>query len=314
MTEKMMQTTNTVLMVRPASFRANPETMQSNHFQKPVAQLEDPSESARREFDAYAAALEKAGIAVRVYEDCPDSGTPDAIFPNNWLAMLEDGSVFTFPMEAPNRRRERRKDILSDLFQEYQVTRHIDLSLFELEQRYLEGTGSLILDHEHRIAYVCCSSRSAEAPGREFEKLSGYRLHWFSAHDRDLRPVYHTNVMMSLGKRFAIVCLESIPSFRERRLLTETLRATGKTLIDVTFTQMESFCCNVLELHDSHGMPVYAMSKRAWRAFSPEQQAAISAYARTVLAPINVIEDLGGGGARCMIAEIFLSKNQDRGT
>ncbi|WP_455819804.1 citrulline utilization hydrolase CtlX [Pseudomonas cerasi] len=303
-----MQTAQTVMMVRPAAFYANPETLASNAFQKPLAAVSDVAEQARDAFDGYVSALRHAGVEVRVIDDSAESGTPDSLFPNNWIAMLEDGSIYTFPMEAQNRRRERRMDIIADLTKDYEVIRRIDLSVFEARDLYLEGTGSLILDHDSRIAYACRSSRSSEEAGREFERLSGYNIHWFNAHDRNLHPIYHTNVMMSVGSRFAIVCLESLTSKPERLRLIKQLEQTGKTIVDVTFTQMEAFACNVLEVRNQSGHPVYAMSNRAWAAFTPVQQALISGYATLALAPIDIIEDLGGGGARCMVAEIFLAK------
>lgn len=303
-----MQTAQTVMMVRPAAFHANPETLASNAFQKPLSAVRDVAAQARAAFDGYVSALRHAGVEVRVIDDSADSETPDSLFPNNWIAMLEDGSIYTFPMEAQNRRRERRMDIIADLTKDYEVIRRIDLSVFEARNLYLEGTGSLILDHDSRIAYACRSSRSSEEAGREFERLSGYSIHWFNARDRHLHPIYHTNVMMSVGSRFAIICLESLASKPERLRLIKQLERTGKTIIDVTFTQMEAFTCNVLEVRNQNNHPVYAMSTRAWAAFTPGQQAIISGYATLALAPIDIIEDLGGGGARCMVAEIFLAK------
>jgi hypothetical protein len=303
-----MQTAQTVLMVRPAAFSANPETRPSNYFQKTLTRLPDVAELARHSFEGYVAALEAAGVDVRIVDDIASHGTPDSIFPNNWIAMMEDGTIYTFPMEAQNRRRERRQDIIAGLLQNYVVKRRIDLSSYEEQGLYLEGTGSLILDHDNHIAYACHSSRSSEAVGREFEKISGYRMHWFNARDRQLHPIYHTNVMMSLGKVFAIVCLESLASEAERRQLVAALQRSGKKIIAVSYEQMESFACNVLELKNRHGKPVYAMSTRAWASFTPQQQSLISGYAQLALAPIDIIEDLGGGGARCMVAEIFLEQ------
>ncbi|WP_313688338.1 arginine deiminase-related protein [Pantoea sp.] len=245
-----MQTAQTVMMVRPAAFRANPETMKSNHFQKSWDGDLDVASLARKAFDDYAASLRAEGVEVRIIDDISSQETPDSLFPNNWIVMLADGSIFTFPMEAHNRRRERRMDIIADLSHDYEVLRRVDLSRYEDKNLYLEGTGSLILDHDNRIAYACRSSRSSEVVGREFERLSGYRIHWFDARDRLHHPIYHTNVMMSIGTRFAIVCLESLSSESERRELISQLERTGKNLIDVTFAQMEAFSCNVLELRN----------------------------------------------------------------
>ncbi|MEG3133111.1 arginine deiminase-related protein [Rouxiella sp. T17] len=303
-----MQTTNTVLMVRPAAFMGNPETQASNTFQKRLVDIGDVQSKAQLAFDNYVQALRNVDIDVHIIDDIAEHDTPDSLFPNNWIAMLEDGTLYTFPMEAPNRRRERREDIIIQLDTDFVVNKRIDLSPHELEGRYLEGTGSLILDHDNYIAYSCRSSRSSNQVGKEFERLSGYRIVWFDAHDLNMQPIYHTNVMLSIGRRFAIVCLSALPSLHERGQLVESLKSTGKTIIDVSFEQMGSFTCNILELKDKVGNPVYAMSTRAWEAFTSAQQIEISSYARLALGPIDIIEDLGGGGARCMLCEVFLEK------
>lgn len=303
-----MQTTNRVLMVRPAAFMSNPETQASNTFQKCLGDIGDVQTQAQAAFDNYVLALKRADIEVHIINDIAEHGTPDSLFPNNWIAMLEDGTLYTFPMEAANRRRERRQEIIIQLATDFVVNKRIDLSSYEQQGRYLEGTGSLILDHDNKIAYSCRSSRSSHLVGEEFERLSGYPIMWFDAHDRNLQPIYHTNVMLSVGSRFAIVCLEALTSLNERKQLVDHLNSTGKTIINVTFDQMESFTCNVLELKDKLGKPVYAMSTRAWDAFTTAQKLEISSYARLALGPIDIIEDLGGGGARCMLCEIFLER------
>lgn len=303
-----MQTTNSVLMVRPTAFHANPETMRSNYFQKTLNGVMDISQQAQSAFDAYVDALRQVGIDVMVIYDIASQETPDSLFPNNWIAMLENETIFTFPMEALNRRRERREDIIAKIRNEFVVSKRIDLSPYESKGLFFEGTGSLILDHDHKHAYVCRSSRSSNVVGQEFEHLSGYNIFWFDAKDRQGNAIYHTNVMMSIGNHFAIVCLESIACKNEREQLSILLETSGKTIIDVTFEQMEQFTCNVLELKSRTGHPVYAMSTRAWHAFTATQQKMIADYAYLALAPINIIEDLGGGGARCMLAEIFLEK------
>jgi len=303
-----MQTTNTVIMVRPTAFKANEETRESNAFQKDGAELGDVSSQALQAFDAYVAALRAADINVQVVADLPQQQTPDAVFPNNWLALLADGTLITFPMEALNRRRERRQDIIAQIKRDFVVHRCLDLSAHERAGQYLEGTGSLILDHQHKLAYACLSSRSSPEVGQVFTRLTGYRIIWFAARDRHQRAIYHTNVMLSIGQRFAIVCLQAVASPQDRQRLIAALIDSGKTIIDVTYRQMESFACNVLELCDTQGRPVYAMSTRAWQAFGGEQQKLIADYARLALGPVDIIEDLGGGGARCMLCEVFLQK------
>lgn len=301
-----MQTTDTVLMVRPAAFYANPQTLQSNTFQKYVENHGNVTHQAQKAFDQYHTALIKSGVNVVVIQDEIINETPDSIFPNNWLTTSIDATIFTYPMEALNRRRERRRDILNDLRKNFSVSKHIDLSPFENHGLYFEGTGVLILDHDHHQAFVCRSTRSAEKVGEEYARLAGYNLFWFNAVDRHGQAIYHTNVMMSIGKRFAVVCLESVRDPLEKAALIERLQQYGKTIIDVTYAQMENFTCNILELKSKKNQPVYAMSTRAWNAFTPDQQQQLSSYADIARASIDIIEDLGGGGARCMLAEIFL--------
>ncbi|MBO1505167.1 amidinotransferase [Serratia proteamaculans] len=303
-----MQTTQSVFMIRPSGFAANQETLLSNFFQKITQKNENHMAEALVAFNGYVAALQQAGVDVRVIDEISGQETPDALFPNNWIALLGDGSLFTFPMEALNRRRERRQDIIAQLANDFVIERRIDLSTHELAGRFLEGTGSLILDHQHKLAYCCLSSRSSPEVGHEFECHSGYKIVWFDAVDRNNQPIYHTNVMMSVGAQFAIICLESLCNEAQKSALIATLERSGKTLIDVSFAQMEAFACNVLELRAEDGSPVYAMSTRAWASFTLQQQGLISGYARLALGPIDIIEDLGGGGARCMLAEIFLQK------
>jgi len=303
-----MQTTQSVFMIRPSGFAANKQTQHSNFFQKVTQHHEHHAARALIAFNGYVDALQQAGVDVRVMDDIDGQETPDALFPNNWIALLGDGSLFTFPMEAENRRRERRQDIIAQLANDFVIERRIDLSAHELAGRFLEGTGSLILDHPNKLAYSCLSSRSSPEVGREFERHSGYKIIWFDAVDRHNQPIYHTNVMMSVGARYAILCLESLRNPEQKRTVIARLQGSGKTLIDVSYAQMEAFACNVLELRAKDGSPVYAMSTRAWASFTPPQQALIGGYARLALGPIDIIEDLGGGGARCMLAEIFLPK------
>lgn len=304
----IMQTANTVLMVRPASFYANPQTVQSNSFQKYSLSLNDVTHEAQIAFDQYVNVLRHSGINVIVIQDELINETPDSIFPNNWLSTSADGTIFTYPMEALNRRRERRPEIVNHLCQNFVVNKLIDLSPYENRNFFFEGTGVLIFDHNSKNAFICRSTRSSEFVGMEYEKLTDYKLHWFDATDQEGKAIYHTNVMLSVGKRFAVVCLESIHNQHEREQLITVLEECGKQIIDVTYEQMENFACNILELVDQLNAPVYAMSKRAWSAFTPEQQNQISQYATLALGEIDIIEDLGGGGARCMLAEINLQK------
>lgn len=243
-----------------------------------------------------------------VVDDTPQPHTPDSIFPNNWVSMHADGRVLLYPMEAPNRRMERRVAVLAEIEKQFGIREIVDMGRFEAEGKFLEGTGSMVLDHQNKIAYVCYSSRSHPDAMQAFKEHIGYRALWTHATDRHGKAIYHTNVMMSVGTSFAVVCLESIADASERQALSETLRSSGKEIIEIAHFQMESFAGNLLELRSRQGNPVVAMSRRAWAPLAADQQQRIAGYAKPVLAPIETIERLGGGSARCMIAEIFLPR------
>lgn len=295
-------------MIRPARFVSNPETASSNAFQNAAPDAAAAQLAALAEFDAYVAALHQAGVGVLVLDDTPEPHTPDSIFPNNWITLHADGRVMLYPMEAHNRRLERRQAVLEEIGKRFVIRETVDLGGFEGAGRFLEGTGSLVLDHDHKLAYVCRSSRSHPEALAEFAAHSGYRTVCFHAFDRRGQAIYHTNVMMCVGRTLAVVCMESIRDAGERALMAQTLQATGKELIDISIAQMESFAGNMLELHSRSGEPLFAMSRSAWAALSEAQRRRIAAYAQPVLAPIDTIERLGGGSARCMLAEIFLPR------
>lgn len=308
-----MQTCSHVMMVRPARFLSNPQTSASNGFQPRQTQLEpawsDPAQSqsaALHEFDRYAAALRAAGVAVLVVEDSLEPHTPDALFPNNWVSFHANGDVLLYPMEAPNRRFERDGAALAQVGQRFAVARTVDLSAREDSAQFLEGTGSLVLDRERRVAYVCHSSRSHPQAMLDFTAHTGYRAHWFHATDGAGLPIYHTNVMMSVGSRLAVVCLAAVRDGAERAALRAALEHSGKRIVEISLAQMGEFAGNMLELKTLHGGAVWAMSRRAWQALLPAQRAALAADGEPVIAALDTIERLGGGGARCMLAEIFL--------
>lgn len=309
-----MQTTDHVLMIRPVRFASNLETACSNAFQQNDLAPDAAQAAARDEFDEYVQALRSAGVRVVVVDDSPNPHTPDSIFPNNWVSFHDDGRVLLYPMEAPNRRLERRAAVLDEIKKLFRVGVIVDLSGFEADMKYLEGTGSMVLDRENKLAYVCHSSRSHPDAMKSFEAHTGYRAVWFHAADRHGKPIYHTNVMMCVGRTLAIVCLESIADHVERDMLCALLRETGKQIIDISFAQMEGFAGNMLELRSRNDYPVFALSRRAWSCLTDAQQRSISQYAEVVQAPIDTIERLGGGSARCMIAEIFLPKIENIST
>lgn len=308
-----MQTTSHVLMVRPTRFTANPETMASNAFQRPLAPGLDPQTRALAEFEGYVAALRAAGVSVLEVEDTPAPATPDSIFPNNWVSFHADGTAVLYPMEAPNRRLERRPDLLATVAERFHLDRTLDLSPLEAAGKFLEGTGSMVLDREHRLAYLCRSSRSHPEAVRTFCDLMGYRPVWFDATDDTGTPVYHTNVMMALGRKLAVVCLDAIADPWQRGQLLGHFQDTGKTLLPISRAQMAAFAGNMIELQGWSGHPVFAMSRRAWLALREPQRELILDHAQPVVAPIDTIEHCGGGGTRCMVAEIHLPPRAEEG-
>ena len=305
------QAADAVLMVRPASFAWNAETAASNRFQAPAAPGGgDAATLAVREFDALAGALRDAGVAVHAIADRTDPVCPDAVFPNNWVSLHRDGTVVLYPMLGASRRRERRFDLLVELERRgsHRVTRLLDLSHHELHGRFLEGTGSVVFDHAGRVAYACPSPRTDAAVLEELCAELGYERFVFAAADRDGVPVYHTNVLLSIGTRYALVCAQAVPA-QQRGALLERLAGGGRRVLTIDHAQMASFSGNVLELRGADGARVLAGSQRALAALSPEAHDALAACVdRVVTVPVPTIENLGGGSVRCMLAEVFLPR------
>jgi hypothetical protein len=298
-------------MIRPANFGSNPQTLESNRFQGVAADrtASDVQRAALAEFDALANALQSAGVSVHVFEDTPSPIKPDAVFPNNWFSTHADGTVVLYPMLAPNRRLERRFDVIEALHARdgFHVHATIDLTHREAESKYLEGTGSLVLDRAHRVAYACLSPRTDLDVLGEFGQRLDYDIVAFDAADAGGAPIYHTNVLMSVGTKFAAVCTAAIEPAR-RAAVVALLEATGHTLVDLSFEQMHAFAGNMLELRAAHGDHVIAMSETALRSLTQAQRSALEAGGRIVSAAIPTIETLGGGSVRCMIAEVHLPR------
>jgi hypothetical protein len=307
------QSAAAVLMVRPASFGFNPQTAASNAFQRAADSPSDTETQGRAcsEFDGVAKALQLAGVEVLVAEDTPNPARPDAIFPNNWVSFHVDGTVALYPMLAPNRRLERRESILEQVVREgrFHVSRTVDLTHREAEGKFLEGTGSLVLDRVRRVAYASLSSRTDLDVLGEFAQQLDYELVTFEAHDADGRPVYHTNVVMAIGTRFAVVCGEAITQPQHRDAVFNKLTATGREIVDISLPQMLEFAGNVLELAPAGG-PIIALSMTAWRILKPAQRRSLEAHADLVPVEIPTIERVGGGGVRCMLAELHLPKRR----
>ena len=300
------QSTNSVLMVRPFCFYPNPETAADNAFQARVDCAADAlSEFARKEFDAAVQTLHAAGVNVHVFEDTAEPEKPDAVFPNNWISTHHDGRIVVFPMYSALRRRERRQDIVQELRKHYRVTDVIDYSPFEDEGCCLEGTGSLVLDHLNRIAYVSLSNRSNPKLIQRFAEDFSYKSVTFTSISSNGQPIYHTNVMMCIGTAFAMVGLEMIPNKSERQQVRAHLEKTGKDIVELSADQIANFAGNAIELHNQSGEKLLVLSTRAARALTEEQYEKLSRYARLVALELPIIE-LGGGSARCMIATIHL--------
>ena len=302
-----------VLMVRPAAFDYNPETAATNKMQKPrSAAAPSAQQAALGEFDQFVRALRSEGVAVCVVEDTPTPPKPDALFPNNWISLHEDGTVVLYPMQAASRRSERRPEVIDAVVKQlgFEVRRVVDLTRHEAEGRFLEGTGSLVLDHCNRMAYACASPRTHPAVVDEWAHELGYKAVIFEAFDRSGVPFYHTNVMMCVGSRMAVLGACAM-SGDDRDRVIEKLQVGGLDVIEINQDEIEQFAGNMLELvswdealGDYH---LLVMSDAARRAVRPETYAHLSAATDSVLAiPVPTIERLGGGSVRCMLAEVFL--------
>lgn len=298
-----MLTTNNILLIRPANFGFNEETRASNVFQKELSEnAETVRQNALLEFEAVAAKLRSHGVDVFVFDDTPSPVKTDAVFPNNWISFHADGTVVLYPMLSANRRLERRADIIESLKDKFEITNIIDLSIYESENLFLEGTGSIVFDHANKIAYAALSPRTDKELFLDLCEKLNYKPVIFTAHDRSGSEIYHTNVMMCIGEEFAVICLESITDKSERANVFSKLATTGHEVVDITFDQMNSFAGNMLLVRND----LLVMSQSAHRSLTKTQKLALEKYCELLPFAIPTIETVGGGSARCMIAEIFL--------
>ena len=302
----MNQSTSHLLMIRPICFGFNEQTAGSNAFQNRRDDTRDTQTKALHEFNAFVDILKANGVDVTVVDDTREPHTPDSIFPNNWVSFHADGDVFLYPMQAENRRLERREDIINGLEDNFNVYRIEDLSRFETEGKFLEGTGSMVLDREHKIAYACLSPRTDQEVLNIFCAQAGYTPITFKAVDARGVAIYHTNVLMGIGSGFAVICLDSITDTDERKKVISALTDAGKEIIDISFDQVDRFAGNLLEVKNEASATLIVMSKSAYDAFNETQKEALSKYGKLIYADINIIETIGGGSARCMMAEVFL--------
>jgi hypothetical protein len=303
-----MQSTNSILMVRPAAFGYNAETAESNAFQHaPVSQtVDDVQEAARKEFDGLRATLRDHGVRLHIVEDTAEPVKSDAVFPNNWISTHPDGTVVLYPMASEQRRAERRQDILDELEQYYEISRVIDLTAKEKEGRFLEGTGSIIFDRENGMAYGCRSPRTDEKLLREVARELGYEAEVFDAVDVNGKPLYHTNIMLSIGTQFSVFAESTVPDVGQASRLIAALSTNERRLVKLRPGQLEQFAGNILEVQGRDRLVV--MSSKAFHSLSDSQRDMLELFASIAHAPIPTIERVGGGSVRCMLAEIFLPR------
>ncbi|MDZ4072231.1 MAG: arginine deiminase-related protein [Sediminibacterium sp.] len=302
-----MQTTSNLLMIKPVRFDFNAETAVNNSFQQASAD-QQVSEKAAAEFDRFVSVLSNAGVQVTVVEDTPEPHTPDSVFPNNWISFHTDGTIFLYPMFAVNRRLERKPHVLSAIAEKFRVENTIDLSAYEQQQLFLEGTGSMVLDRENKIAYACLSPRTDIQVLNDWCNKAGFRPVAFTSVDSKGDPIYHTNVMMCIADRFAVICLDSIPNETEKGSVIATLQDTKKEVIEISFDQMNHFAGNMLQVQNTSGDRFLVMSSQAYNSLTAEQIKRIEHYNPILHSDITTIETNGGGSARCMMAEVFLSE------
>ena len=307
-----MQTAKTVLMVEPIAFGYNSQTAENNYFQKEQKET-DIQEKALQEFNNFAAKLREKGINVITVKDTLKPHSPDSIFPNNWVSFHEDGTVALYPMFALNRRVERRPEILERLKDEgFKINTVEDFSPFENEEKYLEGTGSMIFDHDYKIAYGSVSLRLDEELFRNFCAKFGFTPIVFHSYQNvgDQRlPIYHTNVMMCVAEQFVVICLDCIDDEMEREKVQEVIKSSNKELIEISEDQLQQFAGNMLQVQNEEGDKFLVMSETAYKSLTKEQVERIENYCEIIYADLNTIETNGGGSARCMLAEVFLPKD-----
>ncbi len=299
-----MQTTSHLLMIRPVNFSFNAETAVNNAFQS--AATSDAQKQALKEFDGFAALLKNNGVDVTIIDDTPDPYTPDSIFPNNWVSFHGDGTVCLYPMYAQNRRLERKPEVLLQLTRKFDIRATLDFSGYEQQGLFLEGTGSMVLDRDKKIAYAGISARTDRTVLIDFCEKMGYTPELFTAVDGKGLSIYHTNVMMCVGDRFVVVCLEAVPDPAEQKSLADTISRSGKAVVTISLSQMNQFAGNMLQVHNDKGEKLLVMSSQAYASLAPAQISELTSFNRILHAPLTTIETNGGGSARCMLAEIFL--------
>jgi len=298
-----MQCCEHLLLIRPVNFGFNAETAVNNSFQ--VNSTGNVQQKALIEFDGLVSLLAENKLSLTVIADTEIPHTPDSIFPNNWISFHEDGTVIIYPMFAANRRLEKKPHILDKLKEIFHITAVKDLSRYETKNLFLEGTGSMVLDRENRIAYASLSPRTDKHILDEFCSMAGYTPCSFTSMDNSGNPIYHTNVMMCVAANFAVICLEAIRDEQERLMVSGSLTGSGKEIIGISLQQMNAFAGNMLQVRNSEGELLLVMSSQAFGSLNKTQVSKLEKFSRIIHTPLDTIESCGGGSARCMMAEIF---------
>ncbi|MBI3139957.1 MAG: amidinotransferase [Sphingobacteriales bacterium] len=304
-----MPAASTILMIRPAAFGYNDETAANNFFQHhPDISREAVQQKALAEFDAMVALLRRNEVEVLVLEDSKEPPKPDAVFPNNWISTSPDGRIMLYPLYAANRRTEKREEIVQQLARDFVVTDVQDWTEFEVEGRFLEGTGSMVIDHDHEMIYAAISERTNLSVLEKFSSANKFQAIVFLATDRNGQPVYHTNVVMTLGEKFAVLCEEAIEEEWELIAVKQLLESTGHAIIPITREQMHCFAGNMLELKNRKDEPLLVLSQSAFESLRADQLQELENYVKLLPVAVPTIEQVEGGSVRCMMAEIFLKR------
>jgi len=302
-----MQEAQNIFLVRPSCFSFNIETAGSNAFQKNTDLSPSLLQNVISEFNSFAAELRREHIGVLVFDDTGIPVKPDAVFPNNWISLHPGGTLILYSMFAPNRRTERRDDIIEEIKNKFIVTNTIDLSVYEKENKFLEGTGSIVFDHKNGVAYACLSPRTDEGLFLELCRQLNYSPVCFVAHDEKGKEIYHTNVMMCICEGIAVICADSITTNKGREAVLSSLKKGGLSVIEISFEQMNHFAGNMLGLKNKEGESILVLSQSAHNCLTENQIQEIQKNHKLLPLSIPTIETIGGGSARCMIAEVFLA-------
>jgi hypothetical protein len=300
-----MQTTSHLLMIKPVAFDFNAETAVNNAFQQQGSN-ENAQQKAENEFDTFVKKLTVAGVDVTVVKDTQEPHTPDSIFPNNWISFHQDGTIVLYPMYAVNRRAERKQHVIDAIAAKFKLNNTIDLSAHEKNNLFLEGTGSMVLDREKKIAYACLSPRTDKTILEEWCKQMNYTPCSFYSVDESGGEIYHTNVMMCVADKYVVICLDSIRDNNERQQVINTINKSGKQIIEIAYPQMNRFAGNMLQVQNASGEKILVMSSQAYTSLTPSQVKQLESFNRILHSDLTTIETNGGGSARCMMAEVFL--------